>query len=201
MSEKTPSKPANHFQAHLADLDQRGLLVTIDQPINKDTEMQPLVRWQFVGGLPEEQRKAFLFTNVVDSKGKRYDMPVCIGAFASSADIYAVGMGQEVGNIGKAWMQAIKNPIPPQLVFDAPCQEEVIKGDELKKPGGGLAMLPVPISTPGFDAAPYLTATLCVSKDPDSGIQNMGTYRAALKATDRLEIGRASCRERVSSPV
>lgn len=188
MSENKASKPASHFQAHLADLDKRGLLVTIDQPINKDTEMQPLVRWQFVGGLPEEQRKAFLFTNVIDSKGKRYDMPVCIGAFASSADIYAIGMGQEVQNIGKSWMQAIKNPIPPQVVFDAPCQEVVIQGEELKKPGGGLASLPVPISTPGFDAAPYLTATLCVSKDPDSGIQNMGTYRAGLKATDRLVV-------------
>jgi len=188
MSEDKKIKPANNFQEHLADLDKRGLLVTIDQPINKDTEMQPLVRWQFVGGLPEEQRKAFLFTHVVDSKGKRYDMPVSIGAFASSADIYAIGMGQQVDNIGKAWMQAIKNPIPPLYISQAPCQEVVIQGEDLKKDGGGLALLPVPISTPGFDAAPYLTATLCISKDPDSGVQNMGTYRAALKATDRLVV-------------
>ena len=46
----------------------------------------------------------------------------------------------------------------------------------------------MPVSTPGFDSAPYLTATLCVTRDPDSGIQNMGTYRAALKATDRLAV-------------
>src|SRR5438105_3394858 len=38
------------------------------------------------------------------------------------------------------------------------------------------------------DTAPYLTATLCVTRDPDSGIQNMGTYRAALKAADRLVV-------------
>ena len=44
------------------------------------------------------------------------------------------------------------------------------------------------MSTPGFDSAPYLTATLCITRDPDSGIQNMGTYRAALKATDRLAV-------------
>jgi UbiD family decarboxylase len=188
MSAKVQIKPASNFQEHLANLDKRGLLITIDKPINKDTELQPLVRWQFVGGLPEEQRKAFLFTNVVDSKGKRYDMPVSIGGFASSADIYALGMGQEVKSIGEAWMQAIRNPIPPVYVKEAPCQEVVIQGDELKKPGGGLALLPVPISTPGFDAAPYLTATLCISKNPDSGIQNMGTYRAALKATDRLVV-------------
>ena len=46
----------------------------------------------------------------------------------------------------------------------------------------------MPVSTPGFDAAPYLTATLCVTRDPENGIQNMGTYRAALKATDRLAV-------------
>ena len=74
----------------------------------------------------------------------------------------------------------------------APCQEVVIKGDELRKPDGGLKALPVPISTPGFDAAPYFTATLCVTKDPESGIQNMGTYRAGLKATDRLGVRMAS---------
>ena len=61
-------------------------------------------------------------------------------------------------------------------------------GDELEATGGGLARLPVPVSTPGFDSAPYLTATLCITRDPDTGIQNMGTYRAALKATDRLVV-------------
>ena len=45
----------------------------------------------------------------------------------------------------------------------------------------GLHALPVPISTPGFDAAPYLTATLCVTRDPDTGIQNMGTYRGGVE--------------------
>ena len=80
-----------------------------------------------------------------------------------------------------------RHPIPPVAVTSAPCQEVVITGDDLKAPGG-LAALPVPVSTPGFDSAPYLTATLCVTRDPDSGIQNMGTYRAALKATDRLAV-------------
>ncbi|MEY3779293.1 MAG: 3-octaprenyl-4-hydroxybenzoate carboxy-lyase, partial [Pseudomonadota bacterium] len=58
---------------HLAELDKQGLLVTIDRPINKDTELHPLVRWQFRGGIAEPDRKAFLFTNVVNGKGKKYD--------------------------------------------------------------------------------------------------------------------------------
>ncbi len=188
MADQPSRKPARDFQQHLADLEQAGLLVRVDRPINKDTELQPLVRWQFVGGVPEAQRRAFLFTNVVDGKGRRYDMPVAIGVFASSPQIYARGMGQNVEDIGTAWVNAIKNPIAPVVCDKPACQEVVITGDALRQPGGGLAALPVPVSTPGFDAAPYLTATLCVTRDPESGVQNMGTYRAALKATDRLVV-------------
>jgi UbiD family decarboxylase len=184
----TTSKPRLDFQDHLADLEAAGLLVRIDKPINKDTELHPLVRWQFIGGMPENERRAFLFTNVVDTKGRRYDMPVVLGALAASPKIYAMGMGKPVNEIGDAWMHAIAHPIPPTLVNAAPCQDVVITGDDLRAPDGGLTRLPVPVSTPGFDAAPYLTATLCITKDPDNGIRNMGTYRAALKAPDRLAV-------------
>jgi UbiD family decarboxylase len=180
------------LQTHLAELEAKGLLVRIDRPVNKDTELHPLVRWQFQGGLAEDARRAFLFTNVVDSQGRRYDIPVAVGALAASARIYAIGMGQPVEAIGTAWMRAVEKPIAPILVASPPCQEVVIKGDELRSPGGGLKRLPVPISTPGYDCAPYLTATLCITQDPQSGIRNMGTYRGQLKATDRLGVRMAA---------
>jgi UbiD family decarboxylase len=192
-SARTPAAgPPLDFQSHLAALGAQGLLVRVDRPINKDTELHPLVRWQFQGGLAEDQRRAFLFTNVIDSSGRRYHIPVAVGALAASPRIYALGMGRAVEEIEAAWVRAIANPIPPLLVDAAPCQAVVIKGEELRDAGKGLARLPVPISTPGFDAAPYLTATLCVTRDPDTGIQNVGTYRAALKATDRLGVRMSS---------
>ncbi len=160
------SGPPLDFQEHLARLEAAGLLLRIDRAINKDTELHPLVRWQFQGGLREDERRAFLFTNVVDGEGRRYDTPVAIGALAASAQIYAVGMGRPVEEIGDVWMHAIANPIAPVAVTSAPCQEVVIKGDALRQRDGGLKLLPVPISTPGYDAAPYLTATLCITQDP-----------------------------------
>jgi 4-hydroxy-3-polyprenylbenzoate decarboxylase len=187
-AQQAPAGPHLDFQNHLAELEARGLLRRIDRPINKDTELHPLVRWQFLGGLPESERRAFLFTNVIDQKGKRYDMPVVVGAMAASPEIYAVGMGRPVEEIGDAWMRAIARPIAPVVVSNPACQEIVVTGAALRAPGGGLARLPVPISSPGFDAAPYLTATLCITRDPENGVQNMGTYRAALKATDRLAV-------------
>jgi UbiD family decarboxylase len=185
-------RPSPDLQTHLAVLEQKGLLVRVDEPIDKDTELHPLVRCQFVGGISENDRRAFLFTNVVDSKGRRYDMPVVVGALAASPQIYSIGMARPVAEISDAWMQAIANPVAPVAVNAAPCQEVVIMGDELRRPGGGLAMLPVPVSTPGFDAAPTLTSTLAITVDPESGIRNMSTNRAALKATDRLGVRMSS---------
>ena len=180
------------LRAHLAALDTAGLLFRVDQPIDKDTEMHPLVRWQFRGGLAESQRRAFLFSNVTDAKGRHYDMPVVIGALAANAEIYSIGMGVPVDEIGAKWGEAIAHPIAPVEVGDAPCQEIVIEGAALHGAGAGLDGLPVPISTPGFDCAPYLTATGCVTKNPETGVQNMGTYRAGLKSSSRLAVRMAT---------
>jgi UbiD family decarboxylase len=180
------------FQAHLDRLREHDLLLTVDRPINKDTELHPLVRWQFQGGLDESQRRAFLFTNVIDSNGRRYDVPVAVGAFAASAEIYALGMGVPIADIGATWIAAMANPIPPIEVDAAPCQEVVISGNSLREPGMGIDRFPVPISTPGYDAAPYLAATVVITRDPDTGVRNMGTYRAALKAPDRLGVRMAT---------
>src|ERR1019366_5921722 len=174
ISKMAAEGPPLDFQAHLSALDARGLVTRIDRAIDKDRELHPLVRWQFQSGLREDARRAFLFTNVVDGSGRHYDIPVAVGALGASPQIYAVGMGC------------------PVEVSSAVCQEVVIQGDALRGPGNGLARLPVPVSTPGFDSAPYLTATLCITRDPDTGVQNMGTYRAALKATDRLGVRMSS---------
>jgi 4-hydroxy-3-polyprenylbenzoate decarboxylase len=177
---------------HLDALRQRGLLVTVDRAIDKDAELHPLVRWQFVGGLDERDRRAFLFTNVTDGRGRRYAIPVVVGAIAANRAIYSVGMGAPVEEIQARWDHAIANPIKPRIVDEAVCQDVVVEGAALQGEGHGLDRLPIPISTPGFDSAPTLTATNVITRDPDTGVQNMGTYRAALKASDRLVVRMAT---------
>ena len=65
-------------------------------------------------------------------------------------------------------------------------------GRRLKGPGNGLDSLPIPVSTPGFDSAPTLTATNVITKDPETGVQNQGTYRAGLKAPERMVVRMAT---------
>ena len=44
----------------------------------------------------------------------------------------------------------------------------------------------MPISTPGWDNAPYTSSSHFITADPDTGIQNMGNYRGMIKAPDRM---------------
>ena len=44
------ARPYPDLHAHVLALARAGLLHVIDEPINKDTEMHPLVRWQYRGG-------------------------------------------------------------------------------------------------------------------------------------------------------
>jgi 4-hydroxy-3-polyprenylbenzoate decarboxylase len=172
---------------HLDRLDDAGLLYRIETAINKDTELHPLVRWQFRGGIAERNRKAFLFSNIKDSNGHTYDIPVAVGVYAANAEIYRIGMNvKRLEDIGPAWERAIANPVLPHIVEDAPCHEMIVSGPALEGTGRGLGSLPAPISTPGFDAAPYLTATCVITRDPHTGVQNVGTYRGQLKSSTRL---------------
>jgi UbiD family decarboxylase len=187
VTDLSPNATYADLHEHIERLDKAGLLYRITEPVNKDTELHPLVRWQFRGGIAEKDRKAFLFTNVVDSAGRKYDISVVVGALATNPEIYRIGMNvPTLDDIGPAWERAIANPIPPVMVANAPCQEIIIEGAALEGPGNGLESLPVPISTPGFDAAPFFTAACVVTRDPETGVQNMGTYRGHLKSPTRL---------------
>jgi 4-hydroxy-3-polyprenylbenzoate decarboxylase len=181
-----PRRGYPDLHEHLKALERAGLLVTVSRSIDKDSEMHPLVRWQFRGGIEEPDRKAFLFTNVTDAKRRKYDIPVVVGALAASREIYRIGMGCPLDRINETWNRAIASPIPPVVVEEAPCHEIIVEGDELDQPGKGLDGLPIPISTPGWDIAPFTTLSQYITKDPDSGVQNMGIYRGQVKAPRRL---------------
>ena len=46
------------------------------------------------------------------------------------------------------------------------------------RPGNGLGDLPIPVSTPGWDVAPYTTLSQYITRDPDTGLRTWGSIAA-----------------------
>jgi UbiD family decarboxylase len=174
------------MRGHLKNLEKKGLLKRVSRVMNKDTEIHPLVRWQYRGGLKDSERMAFLFENVVDARSRKYPYPVAVGVMAGSQEIYATGLGCSVEDVLPRWQYALEHPIPPVAVKSGSVHEVVMTGKDLTGMEGGLYKFPFPISTPGFDNAPYTTCSNWISKDPDTGIQNIGNYRGHIKAPNRI---------------
>jgi UbiD family decarboxylase len=172
-------------------LEETGNLHRISARIEKNSELMPLVRWQYQG-LPDSQRKAFLFDNVTDPQGRSYDCSVAVGVLGASREIYQMALGLEEksgpGEVAERWNRALSHPIASRMVTTGPVKEVILKGREVSRPEGGLLRFPVPISNPGFDGGPFLTAPYVVTKDPDTGIPNVGTYRCMIKGSNKTGV-------------
>lgn len=166
------------MREYLEELDRAGKLKRFSRPINKDTELHPVVRWQFLG-LPEKERIGFLFENLTGLKGEKYSCRVASSVMAASREIYALGMKCPVDKINETWQQAYQQPIPPTLVNRGPVKEEVHAGNSLLE-HGGMKEFAIPFSTNGWESLPRLTAISWHTKDPDTGVTNVGTYNGTL---------------------
>ncbi len=174
------------LRAHLVELERRGKLVRVGARVNKDTELHAIVRWQF-RGLPERERKAFFFEDVVDSRGRTYPIPVVVGALAASEEVYVQGLATTPAEAFATWERGVGEPIPPVLVERGAVHDVVHVGATLME-HGGLDELPVPVSTPGFDNAPYLNSAVWITRDPETGLRNAGVYRGQLKSALRTGV-------------
>ncbi len=172
-------KPYRDLRELIQVLEENGKLIRIQREINKDTELHPLVRWQF-RGIPEDSRKAFLFENVTDSKGRHYQGSVLVGGLAGSASIYCLGLKCRPEEVPDRWLYAMEHCLEPEIVSYGPVMEEIHKGPELLS-HGGFTEFPIPISTPGFDNGPYITAGHWITRDPGTKQRNVGNYRGLIK--------------------
>jgi UbiD family decarboxylase len=175
------------IREYLDELDRRGLLRRVTRRTNKDTEVMPLVRWHF-RGLDSSQRKGWLFENLTDSRGRSFDGSVAVAILGASNEVYAAAMGVDSAeDIAAKWEQAQQHPIPPGVVeaVSAPVKQNKILGEDAAA-SGGVDRFPVTVTNPGSDASAYFSAPIWITKDPETGIYNAGTYRVMVKAADRL---------------
>jgi 4-hydroxy-3-polyprenylbenzoate decarboxylase len=171
----------------LRALEKRGELKHIPEAVSPRLEMAEVAHQTFLRGGP-----ALLFENpdgVPSLKSRR--IPVAMNLFGSeSRTALALGVSRldEIAERIRALLQ-IQPPkgflqkvamlprlreltrFPPQSVRSGPCQEIVLRGDEMD-----LRLLPIVTTWPG-DAGPFITLPQVITHDPVTGVRNVGCYR------------------------
>ena len=127
------AKPYEDLREFIDALDEHGKLYRIHREINKDSELQPLVRWQFRGGIAEEARRGFLFDNVTDGKKRKYNCRVLVSGLSGSEAIYCLGLKCQPDEVADRWIYAMDHLIEPILVASGSCQEEIHEGDRVAR--------------------------------------------------------------------
>jgi UbiD family decarboxylase len=174
------------FRDYLDVLRNRGKLYCWERPINKDTELMPLMRLQY-RGIPDDKRRAFLFENVFDSRGRKHSVRVATGMYGASREIVSLGLGcDEPKEIYEKWHRALAQPIPASTCDTASVQEEVYTGERLRE--FGLTSLPAPVEEPGFSGGIRVTGPF-ITRDPETGIRNVGMYSGHFRGEEKLIAG------------
>jgi len=132
----------------------KGWLVTIEDETDPNLEMARI--------LSAHDGAPILFTRV---KGSPY--PVVAGV-CSDRHYFALALDVPPDRLLFTLAEAMAYPVNPPLVADAPCQEVI-------EPEVYLTALPILRHLPD-DAGPYVTAGVCVIKDPDYG-RNVAFHR------------------------
>lgn len=122
----------------------------------------PVVMFERVGGSPFP-----VLTNLLGSRERM-----------------ALALGVNKSRLIAEYTQRFAGPIPEKLVSACPAQKNVYSGAQV---GPALENLPF-LTHYASDPAPYLTASLIVSADPDTGMSSIGYHRMMYKGGNRFGI-------------
>lgn len=142
-------------------------LGTICDVVSRDRKLKPAFLFDDVVGYPSGYRVLVNPLTSIDRIALAVNMPL---------DLTEMGFIQE-------WRRRAKSmvPISPMLVSSGPVLENVHTGDDID-----IYEFPVPLYHE-LDGGRYIgTGSVTITKDPDSGWVNMGTYRVMVHNRDTL---------------
>ncbi len=178
--------PYKDLQAFVKELEKKNQLKRLDTLLDVNLEIA-----EVTDRVSKKQGPALLFTNVQNSKGQKSQFPVLTNAFGSFERMNAALEVESLDAIADSVHEFLEIEKPdsmvkklklipklnrmanifPKEVQKAPCQEKVLTGDAVD-----LSILPVLTTWPG-DAGPFITLPLVITKNPDTGMRNVGMYR------------------------
>jgi UbiD family decarboxylase len=176
--------PIQDLREWLARVEKLGELIRIGKPVSRDEEMSavsylvakqqpsPAILFECASGFEKSPIGARLLWNILGPSLKRIALTL-----EEPPDTPAVELIRRVKD-------KLKRRIPPREVSrdKAPVYEHTLTGEEID-----LDLLPIPRHWP-LDGGRYAgTGDAVITRDPDSGYLNIGTYRMMLQG--KSEVG------------
>jgi 2,5-furandicarboxylate decarboxylase 1 len=159
------------LQQYIAFLEDNNHLVRVKSEVDPYLELAGIAK-KYEGG------KAVLFEKV---KGSEH--PVLMGFYwhrGILADLFNTSVGElpfTIANDIRAWR---KSPMQSPVLKKGPANEVIESDPDLYK-------LPIPHHSEG-DGGCYLTSSVVIAKDPDTGVRNLSIHRMMVVGKTRLTL-------------
>ena len=168
------------FRSFVHLLEEQGGLDRIEREVDPRFEQAAVMQKL------DQARRAFLFERV---RGARYP---AVGGLLNTLPRFGLALNQAnpqaFGDLEfDALLEAAKaNPLEPVETTQAVSQEVAIEGSDVD-----LGTLPVPTFFE-LDTGPFITAAIGITRDPETGIYNVGVYRTLITGKNRCVINASS---------
>jgi UbiD family decarboxylase len=175
------ARPIQDLREWLSRVEALGELVRVREPVSPDEEMSavsylvakqqpsPAVLFERAAGFEASPFGARLLWNILGPSRRRIALTL-----EEPPDTPAVELIRRVKD-------KLKRRIAPREVREAPLYEHTLTGKDID-----LERLPIPRHWP-LDGGRYAgTGDVVITRDPDSGYLNLGTYRMMLQGTSQV---------------
>ena len=158
------------FRQFLDVLRAHGELIDVDRPVALELDVGRALKQSYARKGP-----ALVF------RQNGTEFPLVAGVYSTRSKALLAFEATEETIFDKV-LHGLDHPIAPRLVNDGtpPCQEVVLRGDDID-----ITRFPVPVYSPS-DGGPFITPGITVSKNPVSGVPDIGHYRYQVIGKDTL---------------
>lgn len=153
-------------------LEESGELKRVKAEVDWDEEIGAINR-----EVSSQYGPALLFENIKDYRDKICRRLFTNGTGTRQRVCRILGLSEDTSyrDLVTIFKERFSNPVPPVKIEGGPVQQNILKGDEID-----LHQFPVPKWNP-LDGGRYImTSASVVTKDPETGVINVGTYRGMI---------------------
>ncbi|MBI4321277.1 MAG: UbiD family decarboxylase [Chloroflexi bacterium] len=153
----------------IGQLEAAGQLRSVSRSVHPHREIAALIH--------QSKEKSLLFKNLDGYPGWRG-----LAQAPANPRQLALAFDTTLDKLVPGLAGGIHRQLPCEIVNSGPVKDIVLKGDDVD-------ITRLPAHQAGVaDAGPYITAGLCVTKDPETGVRNVAFHRLQVKGKNRTGI-------------